>query len=84
MSRIENTQQLAQLRLQYATTLGAQEAAAAAQQAAMAAAQRYVEMISMLTGETIPHQAQVHVDWRTGEVTVTVQDELYTPNGVAV
>lgn len=85
MSRIDNPNQLAQLRLQYAAAEGALAAANAATSAANQLARKYVENIAMLTGDEIGEGDQIHVDWSTGEVTVARgQESLHTHNGVAV
>lgn len=82
MTRIDNVQQLAQLRLRYASVEGALAVAQNAQQAAQQLAVQYLDLLSTLTGEQFEPGCKVSVDWNTGEVTTQPEIE-HSLNGVA-
>jgi hypothetical protein len=82
MTRIDNQQQLAQLRLRYASVEGALAVAQNAQQTAQQLAMQYLDLLGTLTGEHFEQGVRVTVDWKTGEVKVQSEVE-HSLNGVA-
>ena len=68
MSRIDNPEQLLQLRLHYAAVEGALGVARAAQQTADTAIAQYLTMLGTLIGVELRPGDSARVDWHTGEV----------------
>ena len=75
MTRIDNPEQLLQLRIRYAV-------AVAAQQTAETHVRQFMEAVAVLTGLEMGQGDRVQVDWDTGEVHVQGAHDL-VPNGVA-
>jgi hypothetical protein len=87
MSRIENEQQLKQLRSRFDQVQGAMALHQAMEQQVQASIRGYLEHVSLLAGIEVGEGDRVTVDWKDGEVTVehanVVGGHELVANGVA-